>query len=441
MFVGARRALIFDVDGVMTDGRLFLGSGAEPRAAFHARDGTAIARLRQAGVRLAVLSGRDGSGLRGRFERLGIPDVRLGVKDKVTVLGELLAGWGLAASDVAMVGDDHIDVGAMRLVGFAIAPADAAPAVRAVAHWVTKACGGRGVLAEIADAWLAVDSAGPAVHVGDLRLSDDGALTLLAGLNVLETRDETLRVAAELQRAARTVGLGMVFKASFDKANRSAGRSFRGPGLELGLQWLAEVKRELGLPILTDVHSPEQCRAVAEVADLVQIPAFLVRQTDLVSAAAKTGRPLHLKKMQMMAPSEMRSVVDKAVEAGAEGVVLCERGTSFGYGNLVVDPLSFPQLAAFGWPVSFDVTHALQTPGSLGGATGGRGQWVEPLAMSAVAIGIAALFVEVHPDPARAPCDGGSALPLDRAEGLFRAVADLDSFVKTRRAVRLSDGP
>jgi 2-dehydro-3-deoxyphosphooctonate aldolase (KDO 8-P synthase) len=423
---------LFDVDGVMTDGRLLIGADGEPRALFHARDGTALQRLSAAGVRLAVVSGRDGAALRGRFERLGVDVVRLGVRNKGVVLDELLDRWSLAASDVAMVGDDHIDLPVLRRVGLAVAPADAPEAVRRACHLVTTAPGGRGVLSELADRWLAAEPVG--VRVGDVVLAQRGRLALLAGLNVLETRDGALRAASRLAGAARAAGLPLVFKASYDKANRSAGTSFRGPGLQTGLRWLSDVRDATGLPLLTDVHEPAQCAVAAEVVDLLQIPAFLVRQTDLVTAAARTGRPLHLKKMTTMAPGDMEHAARKADEAGATGVVLCERGTAFGYANLVVDPLAFAALAETGRPVSFDVTHAVQTPGSLGNATGGRRAAVPALARVGVAAGLAALFVEFHDDPDRAPCDGGSALPFEAAAGLFREVADLDAFVKARRA-------
>lgn len=424
----ARRALILDIDGVLTDGRLLLGGQGEPRAWFHARDGTALLRLAAAGVRLAIVSGRKGEALAARFERLGITEVHTGVRDKGAVLDGLLARWGLAEGDVAMVGDDHIDLPMLRRVGLAVAPSDAPEVVRSACHLVTVASAGRGVVAELTERWFA--DAPPGVAVGDVVVSQRGRLCLFAGLNVLETRDGALRTASALASAARSAGLPLVFKASFDKANRTSGDSFRGPGLDVGLRWLADVKAGIGVPILTDIHEPGQAAAVAEVADLLQIPAFLVRQTDLVVAAARCGKPLHLKKMQMMAPSDVGHAAAKA--QGAPGVILCERGTSFGPGRIVVDPLSFAALAALGWPVSFDVTHAVQTPGSLGGATGGRREAIPALARVGVAAGLAALFVEFHPDPERAPCDGGSQLPVEAAAGLFREAAAMDAFVKAR---------
>lgn len=270
-----------------------------------------------------------------------------------------------------------------------------------------------------------------AIRVGDgITLANDRPLTLIAGLNVLESLDLALRVAEVLKREADRRGVPLIFKASFDKANRSSVRSFRGPGPDEGLRWLAQVKATHGLPIVTDIHTAAQAAPTAEVADLIQIPAFLVRQTDLIAAAAATGRPLHLKKMQMMAPEEMGNVVAKCAASGARGVALCERGTLFGYGRLVVDMLGFGALKGFGVPVTFDVTHSLQLPGGLGHATGGRGAEVEPLAMAGVSQGIAGLFLEVHPDPAQAKCDGPCALPLERVGALLDRLVALDALVK-----------
>lgn len=266
------------------------------------------------------------------------------------------------------------------------------------------------------------------VLVGRHRVGNEEPLTLFAGVNVLESRDLALRVADALLAVADQIPV--VFKASFDKANRSSVHSFRGPGPDEGLCWLAEV-RAMGLPVLTDIHAPEQAQMVAEVVDLLQIPAFLCRQTDLIAAAAETGKPLHIKKMQMMAPAEMGNVLAKARALGASGVILCERGTSFGYNNLVVDPLSFTQMKALGAPVSFDVTHSLQLPGGLGAATGGRREYVEPLAIAGVSQGIAALFLELHPNPDRALCDGPCALPLGSLPGLIRRLLAFDALAKS----------
>jgi 2-dehydro-3-deoxyphosphooctonate aldolase (KDO 8-P synthase) len=250
---------------------------------------------------------------------------------------------------------------------------------------------------------------------------DGQSLAFIAGINVLEDGELALRVAQHLQRVCTAQGVPLVFKASFDKANRSSLHSYRGPGLERGLRMLQRVKAETGLPLLTDIHAPEQAAVVAEVVDVLQIPAFLCRQTDLLAAAAATGRPLHVKKMQMMGPHDALAVARKCRELGAERVVLCERGTSHGYGNLVVDPLAVEQLLVAGETVSVDITHAVQLPGAQGTSTGGRRWGVEPLARCMAALRVHALFFECHPDPAQARCDGPSAIPLRAAGDLIAA--------------------
>ena len=239
-----------------------------------------------------------------------------------------------------------------------------------------------------------------------------------------------LEVAHTLRALCVDRGIPWIFKASFDKANRSSHTSFRGPGLARGLDWLATVKSRCGVPILTDIHTAEQAAPVAEIADVLQIPAFLVRQTDLIAAAAATGRPLHLKKMQGMSPEAMANVVAKAQALGAREVIVCERGTSFGYENLVVDPLSFGTLKALGVPVTFDVTHALQLPGARGTSTGGRGDRVFDLAVAGMSQGLAGLFLECHPNPMEARCDGPCALRLDAVGPLLDRLCALDELVK-----------
>lgn len=270
-------------------------------------------------------------------------------------------------------------------------------------------------------------------RVGGVRLGNHLPLALIGGLNVLDREELNCRVAEALAEACARVGVPLIFKASFDKANRSSHLSPRGPGLERGLAQLAALKRRFGLPLLTDIHAPEQAAPVAEVVDCLQIPAFLVRQTDLLAAASATGRPLHLKKMQCMAPGELHTVALKCEALGAREVLLCERGTLFGYNNLIVDPLSFSHLKELGPPVTFDVTHALQQPGALGARTGGRGRLTAPLMAAGVSQGLAALFLEVHPEPAEALCDGPCALRLDEAEGLLRRARALDEWAKESR--------
>ncbi len=273
----------------------------------------------------------------------------------------------------------------------------------------------------------------PVVRVGDIAIGNDRPLAVIAGPCVIEGEDFTLRVAEALARIFDEAGVPLVFKASFDKANRTSITSFRGPGLEKGLAILARVKRETGLPVLTDIHLPEQAAPVAEVVDVLQIPAFLCRQTDLVVAAARTGRPLNIKKAQFLAPWDMKHVLEKAEAAGAGEVMLCERGTSFGYNNLVVDMRGLAIMRELGAPVVFDATHSVQQPGGLGGRSGGDRRMAPVLARAAVAVGVAALFMEVHPDPDHALSDGPNSLPLDSLPRLLAAIKALDELVKSRQ--------
>ena len=226
------------------------------------------------------------------------------------------------------------------------------------------------------------------------------------------------------------LGVPYIFKASFDKANRTSGRSFRGPGLEEGLRVLSAVRDQVGVPILTDIHEPEQAAPVAEVADVLQIPAFLCRQTDLVVAAARTGRAVNIKKGQFLAPDDVRHAAQKVVDAGNPRVILTERGTSFGYHNLVVDMRGFPIMREHGWPLVFDVTHSLQLPGGGDGVTAGLAQYIVPLASAGVAAGVDGLFLEVHEDPTRAKSDAQNALRLDLLEPLLRRLMAIDAIVK-----------
>jgi 2-dehydro-3-deoxyphosphooctonate aldolase (KDO 8-P synthase) len=269
----------------------------------------------------------------------------------------------------------------------------------------------------------------------DISIGDGAPLTVMAGLNVLESRELALRVADHLKAVCERLGLPFVFKASYDKANRSSITSYRGPGLDEGLEILSAVKAEFGVPVVTDYHTPEEAEPVAEVADVLQVPAFLCRQTDLVVAGAKAvmarGGWLHVKKAQFMAPWDARNIVSKVVEVTgtANPTILCERGTSFGYNNLVVDMLAIPEMKALGVPVTMDATHAVQLPGAdprtAGGSTGGRREGVPVIARAAVAAGADGIFLEFHPDPDKALCDGPSCLPLDGAEGLLAGLAAL----------------
>lgn len=268
------------------------------------------------------------------------------------------------------------------------------------------------------------------VSIAGLQVSNEKPFTLFAGMNVLESRDLALRVAEEFKRVTDELGIPYVFKASFDKANRSSISSFRGPGLEQGLAWLAEIKETFAVPIITDVHTEDQAAAAAEVADVIQLPAFLSRQTDLVMAMAKTGAAINIKKAQFLAPQEMRHIVTKFEEAGNDRLMLCERGSSFGYNNLVVDMLGFSVMKKFGYPLLFDATHALQQPGGLPDAAGGRRADVTSLSLAGLSQGIAGLFIEAHPDPASALCDGPCALRLDRIKPFLEQMKALDTLVK-----------
>jgi 2-dehydro-3-deoxyphosphooctonate aldolase (KDO 8-P synthase) len=257
----------------------------------------------------------------------------------------------------------------------------------------------------------------------------DGRLTIIAGPCAIESTEHALMMARECAQRARDAGLDFVFKSSFDKANRSSVKSFRGVGLEPGLEILRQVKDELNVPVLTDVHDVSQIDQVAEVADVLQIPAFLCRQTDLIEAAAKSGRAVNVKKGQFLSPGDARNIVEKARAAGCERLMLTERGVSFGYNNLVVDMRSFPIMGEFGVPVVFDVTHSLQLPGDLGHATGGLSQYIEPLARAGVACGVDAVFMEVHEAPERAPSDGPNMLPLGRMAALLESLRDIHALV------------
>jgi 2-dehydro-3-deoxyphosphooctonate aldolase (KDO 8-P synthase) len=273
-----------------------------------------------------------------------------------------------------------------------------------------------------------LETATKSFRVGDVTFGD-GRLTIIAGPCVIESEQHALLMARACTARARAAGLDYVFKSSFDKANRSSGESFRGLGMRDGLQILRRVKEETNVPVLTDVHDISQVEAVAEVADILQIPAFLSRQTDLIVVASRSGRAINVKKGQFLAPQDARNIVLKAQRAGCEKLLLTERGVSFGYNNLVVDMRSFPIMRSFGVPVVFDVTHALQLPGGLGHATGGESQYIEPLARAGVACGVDAVFMEVHDDPSSAPSDGPNMLPLERFSPLIEMLRDVHALV------------
>jgi len=270
------------------------------------------------------------------------------------------------------------------------------------------------------------------IRLGDITIANDRPFTLLGGVNVLEDLDFALRCSAHYKDVCGRLNIPLVFKASYDKANRSSIHSFRGPGLQEGLAILQAVKETHGIPVITDVHSPEEAIAAAKVADIIQLPAFLARQTDLVRAMAETGAVINIKKPQFLSPEQMRNIVDKFRECGNDQLLLCERGTNFGYDNLVVDMLGFGVMkrTCDDLPLIFDVTHALQCRDPGGAASGGRRTQVVDLARSGMAIGLAGLFLEAHPEPAQARCDGPSALPLNQLEPFLMQVKAIDDLVK-----------
>ena len=267
----------------------------------------------------------------------------------------------------------------------------------------------------------------------NIRVSNSQSFTLFGGINVLESRDLALTTCAEYVRVTQKLGIPYVFKASFDKANRSSIKSYRGPGVEEGLKIFEAVKAEFGVPLITDVHETWQAQVVAEVVDVLQLPAFLARQTDLVVALAKTGKAINIKKPQFISPSQVLNIVEKFKEAGNDQLILCDRGTCFGYDNLVVDMLGFGVMKKVcnDLPIIFDVTHALQQRDPTGAASGGRRQQVAELARAGLAVGLAGIFLEAHPDPDNAKCDGPSALPLDQLEPFLTQLKLLDDLVKS----------
>jgi 2-dehydro-3-deoxyphosphooctonate aldolase (KDO 8-P synthase) len=270
----------------------------------------------------------------------------------------------------------------------------------------------------------------PPVEIGALTIGGGRPLVLIAGPCVIESEEHALALARAIKAVADDAGVPFVFKASYDKANRTSISSFRGPGLEAGLRVLARVRADVGVPVLTDVHEPAQAEAAGAVVDVVQIPAFLCRQTDLLVAAARTGRAVNIKKGQFLAPLDMRHAIRKVVESGNSRVIVTERGTSFGYNNLVVDMRALPMMRGLGYPVIFDVTHSLQLPGAGDGVTAGLAQYIEPLASAGVAAGVDGVFLEVHEEPARAKSDAQNALPLDRLKPLLRRLVRLDAIVR-----------
>ncbi|QHJ10153.1 2-dehydro-3-deoxyphosphooctonate aldolase [Paraglaciecola mesophila] len=267
------------------------------------------------------------------------------------------------------------------------------------------------------------------IAVGDIQVANDKPFVLFGGMNVLESRDMAMRIAEHYKEITTKLGIPYVFKASFDKANRSSVNSYRGPGMDKGLEIFAEIKATFDVPLITDVHEPAQAAPVAEVVDVIQLPAFLARQTDLVVAMAETNAIINVKKPQFLAPHEMRHIITKFMEAGNDKIILCERGSSFGYNNLVVDMLGMDEMKQFA-PVIFDATHALQKPGGRTDSADGRRAQAAQLARSGMALGLAGLFIEAHPNPNEAKCDGPCALSLDKLEPYLQQMLALDELVK-----------
>ena len=276
------------------------------------------------------------------------------------------------------------------------------------------------------------------IKVGQIDVNNDKPMVLFGGMNVLESRDLAMTIAEQYVEVTNKLNIPYVFKASFDKANRSSINSFRGPGLDEGLKILQEVKSTFNVPVITDVHEPFQCQPAAEVCDVIQLPAFLSRQTDLVVAMAKTGAVINIKKAQFLAPHEMKHILTKCEEAGNDQLILCERGSAFGYNNLVVDMLGFSIMKEFGFPVIFDATHALQMPGGRSDSADGRRALVAQLSRAGLSQGIAGLFLEAHPNPNVAKCDGPCALPLSKLEPYLAQMKAVDELVKSFPALDTS---
>ena len=271
------------------------------------------------------------------------------------------------------------------------------------------------------------------IKIKEINLSNNSPMTIIAGLNVLENEDMALDVAEKLKEITTKHNIPFVFKASFDKANRSSIDSYRGPGLEAGKKIFESIKKNISVPIITDIHEEGQIEEISQVVDILQIPAFLCRQTDLISAACKTQLPLNIKKGQFLSPYQMKNIIEKCNSFGNDNIILCERGSSFGYDNLIVDFLGISEQKAFNYPIILDVTHSLQLPGGQGDSAGGRSHQAEDLARAAIALKISGLFIEVHPNPDKALCDGPSATKLEDFEDMITKIKKIDDLVKSEK--------
>jgi 2-dehydro-3-deoxyphosphooctonate aldolase (KDO 8-P synthase) len=271
------------------------------------------------------------------------------------------------------------------------------------------------------------------IKIKEINLSNNSPMTIIAGLNILEDEDMALDVAEKLKEITTKHNIPFVFKASFDKANRSSIDSYRGPGLEAGKKIFESIKKNISVPIITDIHEEGQIEEISQVVDILQIPAFLCRQTDLISAACKTQLPLNIKKGQFLSPYQMKNIIEKCNSFGNDNIILCERGSSFGYDNLIVDFLGISEQKAFNYPIILDVTHSLQLPGGQGNSAGGRSHQAEDLARAAIALKISGLFIEVHPNPDKALCDGPSATKLEDFEDMIKKIKKIDDLVKSEK--------
>lgn len=269
------------------------------------------------------------------------------------------------------------------------------------------------------------------IHIGGTTLGGNNPLLIIAGPCAIESQDVVFHTAGKLKEICAALNLSLLFKSSYDKANRTSLSSFRGPGLEKGLRILSDMRSKFTIPVISDVHSVEEVNAAADTLDAMQIPAFLCRQTDLVLAASKTGKPVNIKKGQFLAPWDVKNIIDKFISTGNQNLFITERGTSFGYNNLIVDFRGIPIMRSFGYPVIFDITHSLQLPGGMGQSSGGQREFAGPLTRAAVAVGVDGLFLEVHPEPEKALCDGPNMIRLDEVEKLLKTVKVLDELIKS----------
>ena len=443
--------LVMDVDGVLTDGKLYYSDSGEEIKTFNVRDGQGLKLIKSYGIKLAIISGRTSEAVRRRAQELLVDEIHLGVSDKFPVLQDIMRGYNISSDQAIFIGDDLGDIDVLNSVGLPVAVADAHDSVKRRADYVTGKIGGCGAVREVCDLIISRKEERPqstdtivnpmeirqdcylkthVVPINGIQIGGGHPIALIAGPCVIESRDHTLKMAEAIKGISEKLGVPFVFKSSYDKANRSAISSYRGPGLEGGLSILALVQKEIGVPVLSDVHSANQVLPASSVLDAIQIPAFLCRQTDLLVSAGKTGKPINVKKGQFMAPQDMSNVVDKIKSTGNEKILLTERGSCFGYNNLVVDMSSFPLMQSSGYPVVFDATHSTQLPGGLGKSSGGRREFAAHLARAAAAVGIDALFMEVHDSPDEAPCDGQNMIDLEMLESILSTVVQIDKVAK-----------